>query len=285
MKIAIIGPRSPLAQVFLELLDSYDQDQSLDISFFHKSDLSPLIEFGEREIAVVKFDIEKLRDFNPKLIIFFPQEDYKEEILLAEQINSKIIDATGAFINDPTIPLIMPTINHELLTKHQLVSLPSYESAIFIPILHAIDRRFVIRRASIICHDLEPTEELFLDNNYTSQEINSINEISKILDNDTLRLTVSHREKYREDRLNYFVNVSMAKPFSTEELLLQLRDAASVFSNKDSGSIDLDRDLILRGYRRDLSLDSGICLWLSTRDPYRPLTRGIIEILDFLKAD
>lgn len=283
MKISIVGPRSSLAQVFLDVLKDHDRDENLDISLFHKSDFSPLIELGTREIPVLKFDLDKLMEISPEVIIFFPEENYLEEILLAEQTSAKIIDATGAFINDPTIPLVLPPINMELLNRHQLVSLPCYDTAMFIPILYAIDRRFIIRRVSVVYHDQEPIKDLFQDNDYTPQEINSINEISKILDNDTLRLTVSHREKYREDRLNYFINISMAKPFSTEEILKQLKDTALVYSEKDRENLDDDHDLILRGFRRDLSLDSGIHLWISTKEPFRPLTRAIIEIIDFLR--
>ncbi|NLB23624.1 MAG: hypothetical protein GX833_10330 [Clostridium sp.] len=220
----------------------------------------------------------------PEVVIFFPQEDYQEAILATELLDLKIIDTTGAFISDPTIPLILPPVNDELVLKHNLVSLPSFDTALFVPVIHSLDRRFHIKRVSIISQDKEPNKDFFLQNDYDTSEINSINEMSKILDNDSLRITVTHKEYNASPLHNYFFNITMARPFNTEELLTQLRVVASVYSQKDLGTFDLEKDLVLRRYRRDLSLDSGIHLWISTKDPQQPLLRAILSVLEKIKA-
>ena len=282
MKIAIVGPRSPLAEAFIDKLRKSEDLWSL--SFYHTSDLSPLIEFKGEEIPVRPINGEYLKEADPEVVIFFPQEDYREAILATELLDLKIIDTTGAFIGDPTIPLILPPVNDELVLKHNLVSLPSFDTALFVPVLYGLDRRFHIKRASIIAQDKEPTKDFFRENDYDSEEINSINEMSKILDNDSLRITVTHKECDKNSLHNYFLNISMARPFNTEDLLAQLKIVASVYSQKDLGDFDLTKDLILRRYRRDLSLDSGIHLWISTEDPQQPLLRAILTVLEKIKA-
>lgn len=282
MKIAIVGPRSPLAEAFIDILRKNDDPWSL--SFYHNSDLSPLIEFKGEEIPVLPISGKHLKEVAPDVVIFFPQEDYREAILATELLDLKIIDTTGAFIGDPTIPLILSPVNDELVLKHKLISLPSFDTALLVPILYGLDRRFHIRRASIITQDKEPTKDFFLKNDYDTEEINSINEMAKILDNDSLRITVTHKERDKDFLHNYYINIAMARPFSTEELLTQLRVVASVYSQRDLGTFDMEKDLILRRYRRDLSLDSGIHLWISTKDPQQPLLRAIVSVLKKIKA-
>lgn len=282
MKIAIVGPRCSLAEGFIEKLRKSDDYWSL--SFFHNCDLSPLIEFKGEEIPILSISPKNIQEAAPDVVIFFPQEDYREAILAIELLNVKIIDTTGAFIADPTIPLILPPVNENLILKHNLISLPSFNTALFIPILYSIDSRFHIKRASIITEDRKPSKSLFLENDYTPEEIDSINEMSKILDNDSLRITITNREYSNSLWHNYFFNISLAKPFNTEDLLGQLKKVASVYSKRDMGDFDTDKDLILRRYRRDLSLDSGIHLWVTTKDHHQPLLRAILTVIEKIKA-
>lgn len=284
MKIAIVGPRSPIAQAFLNLIEESEESWDMEVVFFHKSGLSPLIEFNQREYSVDTLDIESLKNADIQAIIFFPQEDYSQEILEAEALDYKVIDATGAFIADPTVPLVMPRINKEHILRHNLISLPSQNTAIFAPLLDSLDKRFVIRRVSIFCQDKTVNKDFFLNNDYCLKEINTINEISKILDNDSLRLTVTNVEKPDALYCNYFINISMAKPFNTEELLNQLKNQAGIMSQKDKESINFEKDIILRRYRRDLSLDSGIHLCIATKNPAGPLLEAIVDILELIKA-
>ncbi|NLY72140.1 MAG: hypothetical protein GX079_00420 [Tissierellia bacterium] len=284
MKIAIVGPNSPIAQAFLNLLEETKEGRAMEITFYHKSGLSPLIEFSQREYPVTTLNIESLKNTNTQAILFFPQEDYSKEILEAEALDCKVIDVTGAFIADPTVPLVIPRINKEHVLRHNLISLPSQTAAIFAPLLDSLDKRFTIRRASVFCQDKSTSKEFFLNNDYCTEEIDTINEISKILDNDSLRLTVTNVEKPNAIYTNYFVNISMAKPFNTDELLSQLKNQAGIMSIRDKDTIDFEKDLILRRYRRDLSLDSGIHLCIATKNPSGPLLEAIVDILEIIKA-
>lgn len=284
MKLAIVGPQSPLAQAFLDLLEDYPISQEGQLNFFHKAGFSPLIEYRGREYPVESFDLDRLRDLDPQAVLFFDEEDYREEIQQAEYLNSKVIDTTGAYINEPTIPLIMPKINGQLIHKHNLVSLPSYPAAIFAPLLSSIDKRFTIRRVAIHCQDQAKHKDFFLPNSYCPSETSTLNEVLKILDNDSLHLTVTDLEGLDKEYSNFFINVSMARPFNTEELLNQIKKQAGILSHKDRETIDFNKDLILRRYRRDLSLDSGIHLWVTTKNPYGPLLEALMELLELIKA-
>lgn len=282
MKLAIVGPRCSLAEAFIDTLRSSAEDWTL--CFYHASDFSPLIEYKGQEIPIQSLHHGALKEAMPDVVLFFPQEDYREVMLEAELEGFKIIDTTGAFIGDPTIPLVLPPVNEELILRHHLISLPSFDTALFVPVLHALDHRFHVKRASIITQDREPSKEFFLRNDYSPEEITSINEMSKILDNDSLRITVTHKDRLEGPWHNYYLNITMGRPFNTEDLLGLLKTAAKVYSHKDAGNFDMEKDLILRRYRRDLSLDSGIHLWITTKDPQKPLLRALLAVLDRIKA-
>lgn len=281
MKLAIVGPHCPMAEQFIDYLRQ--EKVSWELSFYHLSDRSPLIEFLGKEYPVLPLDEDEIGlDYDAYL--FFPQEDYRELMLTTEAKGAKVLDCTGTFVNEPTVPLVMPPINEKLVHKHNLLCLPSFGTALIIPILWGLDQRFRLKRVSILSNEKKPSNLLFHDDEYSDDEINSINEVSKILDNDCIRYTVSHFEEKESKWKDYFFNLEFSRPFNVEDLLSQLLNAANVYSKRDVTKGKEEHELILRRYRRDLSLDSGIHMWISTQDPKLPLLRGIYEILSELET-
>lgn len=277
MKLAIVGPRCPLAQQFLSYLA--EEEHQWELSFFHLSDRSPLIEFRDQEYPTRRLCDELLHREDFDAYLFFPQEDYRDMMLAIEAKGYKVIDCTATFVNEATVPLVLPPMNHQLIHSTNLLCMPSPATALLMPILYGLDQRFRLKRVSVITHDRKASNQLFLANEYSDEEINSINEVSKILDNDSIRFTTSHLEERPGPWKDFYFNIEFARPFNVEELLSQLHSTGKVYSQRDVSKEILSKELILRRYRRDLSLDSGIHMWISTQDTKRPLFRGIYSLL------
>ena len=277
MKLAIVGPHCPLAEQFIAYLK--EKEILWDLSFFHLSERSPLLEFMGKEYPVLPLNKEEVEAATFDAYLFFPQEDYRELMLSLESRGCKVLDCTGTFVNEPTVPLVLPPINHQLVHKHNLICLPGAATALIVPILCAVDHRFKIKRVSVATHERKKSSQVFFDNEYSDEEINAINEAAKILDNDSIRYTISHLDENNSEWEDFFFNLEFSRPFNVDDLLLQLLSCANVYGKRDATKEKLDRELILRRYRRDLSLDSGIHMWISTQDTLRPLFRGIHTLL------
>lgn len=257
MTIALIGMKDPLLQIFLSLYSSEHPDYTFLL--FDKEANEPFIVMGEKSYTLKPLTKESLAEEDINLAIFFKDDNYKEEILHAEDLGLQVIDLGDEFKFDSTIPLAIRTL--PTAYNSPITAMPSFETQAFAEILIRLDQAYQLKRVSFNIFRRDFKVDLFITQESTDEELVMINEVTKILDNPRLRITSS---VYPTDNPIYdsiILKTEFVKPFNMNGVEEILAGADHLAMHEED---DLEHsNIILRRFRRDLSVDSGIHFFMA----------------------
>lgn len=248
---------------------------------------------------------------------------------LAVQTGAVVIDTTSAFRLAPDVPLIIPEVNPHIITSHKgIIASPGGATIQLVVVLRPIhtlarlrrivvatyqavsvagqegiaelDRqvRHIFNHKNIVCqtfpHQIAfnclPQIGAFLDNGYTQEEMNLINETRKILGLEHLRITATavcvpvfygHAEA---------VNIETEKKISPEEVgvLLEETQGVKVVDDPPNNLYPLtieamgEDEIVVGRIREDESLDNGINLWIVNDNLKKGAALNAVQIAETL---
>ena len=276
MTLALIGIKDPL---LLEFASFYkEKNPEYNIIIFSHEATEPSFASENTEFPLHPLSPEALLQQKVDLAIFFKDGKNKELILELEDQGLTLIDLSEHFRFDSTIPLAtrtLPSAYNSLIT-----SVPSYESQSISELLISLDRAYQLKRVSINVFKRDFEADLFMSQESTDEELVMINEITKILDNSRLRITSSVYKKCDDDMDSIVLMTEFVKPFNMngiEEILEEQEDLAI------SPASDLDQsNLIMRRFRRDLSVDSGMQFHIAIPSFKRLASTNLSSLTDHL---
>lgn len=125
-KIAVAGVKSSTGREFLNLLWENDFKADDITALEAKSPLGTLVSYGEDD----ELDVYSLDEFNFKsvdIVVFATTKEIgKRYIKKAISADCKVIDLSGATFTDGNVPLVIPSLNGEILKKGtKVVGVPS----------------------------------------------------------------------------------------------------------------------------------------------------------------
>lgn len=277
MKIAVIGALHEQAQQFIQTI-SPTHAREHTWQFFDFREPAPLIEMQGAEFAVQPFTAEQL-DGDVEVAMFFGDERLKQYILSAEDRGIFVIDLSSSFQNDSSVPMALKG-TRKLPSSVQLVNIPSLHLHVYGPVITALHERFLIKRVAITAFTLDEEMALFMSPKMTDQEMFLINEAIKMLDDKSVRLTASILPYAEKNSNHYNLNVEFVRPFNMDAIRELLEGIEGVVLEQTFQSEDqLAHDVLIRRVRRDLSLDSGVSIYLTANDPCYRLFDNLHYIL------
>lgn len=277
MKIALIGALHELAKPFIQTIDSDQASQNI-WQFYDFQDPAPLIEVQGAEYAVQPYSSEGL-DHDVDAALFFGDDSLKPYILQAEDQQIFVIDLSNSFQNDASVPMVLKNAR-KLPPGAALVNIPSLHLHVYGPVITALHERFTIKRIAITAFTMDEAPALFMSPKMTDQEMYLINEAIKLLDDKSVRLTASILPYAENQRNHYNLSIEFIRPFNMDAIRELLDDIDSlVLEHKESDEQLLKHEVIIRRIRRDLSLDSGVSIYLSALDPTLRLFDNLHYIL------
>lgn len=150
VKVAVVGVKENAGREFLTLLSENGHAVSDVFAVEAKSPLGTLVSYGEDD----ELDVFALEEFDFKQVqvaVFATTKELgRRYIKKAVSAGAKVIDLTGATFGEADVPLVIPQINGELLTKEvKVVGVPSASVyQILLPLAGALKEhkpeRFVI---------------------------------------------------------------------------------------------------------------------------------------------
>ncbi|CCU79207.1 Aspartate-semialdehyde dehydrogenase [Halanaerobium saccharolyticum subsp. saccharolyticum DSM 6643] len=240
-----------------------------------------------------------------------------------------VIDNSNAFRMDSDAPLVVPEVNGEDLKNHkQIIANPNCSTIQMVMLLKPLAVKYGLKRLVIntyqavsgagkkavdelieqtksylnkeeikndnfnhqIAFNAIPQIDIFLDNDYTKEEMKMINETHKILHNPELPVTATcvripvifgHGESLNIELNSNFKIEDIKELFAQTENVSVIDDPAA---EKYPLQIDTENndDVLVGRIRRDNSVESGINLWLTANNLRKGAALNAVQIAEYL---
>ncbi len=240
-----------------------------------------MIRFRNREIPVVK--MEEAIGRKPEIALFSAGGSVSKEMAPAfAAVGTTVIDNSSAWRMDPDIPLVVPEINGDILTrKDRIIANPNCSTIQMVMVLAPLHRELRIKRIVVstyqsvtgtgkaavdqmenerkgiegprvyphpIDRNCLPHCDVFLDNGYTKEEMKLVDETRKILNDKKIKITATAVRVPVTGGHSESVNVQFVKNFVMEDVYRLLEGFPGVVVVDDPARNRYPMPLMAEGY-------------------------------------
>jgi len=239
-------------------------------------------------------------------------------------VGTYVIDNSSAWRMDPDKPLVIPEVNGESLTADdRLIANPNCSTVQLVMVLKPLQDRYGLNRIvvstyqsvtgtgvkavkqmederagisgeKVYPYDIDlniiPQIDVFLDNNYTKEEMKIVNETRKILNDDLISITATAVRIPVIGGHSESVNIELNSEFDIKELiyLIDSFDGVSVVDNPQMMEYPMpktahEKDEVFVGrIRRDESKANTLNLWIVSDNLRKGAATNAIQIAELL---
>jgi aspartate-semialdehyde dehydrogenase len=243
---------------------------------------------------------------------------------------STVIDNSSAWRMDPDKKLVVPEVNADSLSADdKIIANPNCSTIQMVVALAPLHEAFGIKRLVIstyqsftgtgmqavkqynleskgyetkkeemayhypIFENCLPHCDVFLDNDYTKEEMKLVHETRKILKDDSLAITATAVRVPVHGGHSESVNVEFHKPFTIEKVRELLAGASGLTVSDDPANnkypmprFAKDKDDVFVGrIRRDESIENGLNLWIVADNLRKGAATNAVQIAEYLMAN
>lgn len=242
-------------------------------------------------------------------------------------VGTTVIDNSSAWRMDPTKRLVVPEVNAVTLTANdKIIANPNCSTIQMVMALAPLHRRYHIKRLVISTYqsytgtgktavnqydaerageDLDygttayshpifanciPQCDVFLDNDYTREEMKLVHETHKILEDDQIAITATAVRVPVHGGHSESVNVEFTKDFKVGDIRQLLRDTAGITVLDDPASATYPMplfahnqdDVFVGRLRRDASVERGLNMWIVSDNLRKGAATNAVQIALYL---
>ena len=321
LDIAIIGASGLVGSTILKVLESsHLAIQNLTLYASERS-AGKKIEF-KGQIYVIKALTEKgAKSSNHDLVLMSAGGRISAQYAsIFIETGAYVIDNSSTWRMDPTVPLVVPEVNPQVLTKEtKLIANPNCSTIQSVVALAPIYELFGIKRivyntyqavsgsgwAGIddlkndtalnypykIKHNILPHIDEFLTNGYTKEEMKMIEETQKIFQDDALRITATTVRVPLENTHAVSINVETEKNVNIALLRKVYQSSKGIQLVDDVinhryplAEMAQDHDDVFVGrIRKDPSLSEGLDLWCVADNIRKGAATNTVQIAELLQ--
>jgi len=249
MRLAVVGATGLVGRKMLQVLE--ERKIELDEFFPVASEKSAgsNIFFNDREYNVLS--VEELLSKDVDVALFSAGSSVSRELApLLAQKGTFVIDNSSAWRMDTDVPLVVPEINADTITRNtKIIANPNCSTIQMVMALYPVHRKYGIKRIVVSTYQsvtgtgkkaveqLEneikgiktetvyphkifmnclPHCDVFLDNGYTKEEMKLVNETKKILADDSIKVTATAVRIPVVGGHSESVNIETNKPFTLD---------------------------------------------------------------------
>jgi aspartate-semialdehyde dehydrogenase len=244
-------------------------------------------------------------------------------------VGTTVIDNSSAWRMDPTKKLVVPEVNANLLTKEdKIIANPNCSTIQMVVALFPLHKHYGIKRLVIstyqsvtgtgakavsqyrleskgfettpeemayhyqIFENCIPQCDVFLDNDYTKEEMKLVNETRKIMIAPNIRITATAVRVPVDGGHSESVNVEFEQDFDITEVRHILSEAPGVVVLDDKEKFQYPMPLFAKNkdevfvgrIRRDESIDNGLNLWIVSDNLRKGAATNAVQIAEYLVA-
>ena len=302
MKVAVVGATGLVGTEMLRVLEETNFPVSELIPVASSRSVGKQVKYKQASYTVVS--MEEGIQARPEIALFSAGGSVSREYAPKfAEVGTTVVDNSSAWRMDPAVPLVVPEINQDTVNGSKIIANPNCSTIQMVMALAPIHRKYGISRLVISTYqsvsgtgkaavdqlmgertgsDVEavypqvidmnclPHCDVFLDNDYTREEMKLVNETRKILGDETLPITATAVRVPVIGGHSEAVNVETLLPFRIEDIREMLAATPGVIV-QDDPSQNLyptprhahgKNEVFVGRIRRDESIDNGLNLWI-----------------------
>ena len=323
MKVAVVGATGLVGTVMLRLLEERNFPVSKLLPVASEKSVGKKVIFKNSEVEVVS--MQQAIDEKPDFALF--SAGGETSLAFAELFATNgtvVIDNSSAWRMDPTKKLIVPEVNgHELTREDKIIANPNCSTIQLMMAMAPLHKKYGIERMIISTYQsitgtgvkavqqLEneqkgiegemayayqihlnaiPQCDVFLENDYTKEEMKLVHESRKILNAPQLKVTATAVRIPVVGGHSESVNVTFKNEFTVEDIksILNQTDGVVVHDNPSKNEYpmpfykkELDEVFVGR-IRRDESAENSLNLWIVSDNLRKGAATNAIQIAEYL---
>lgn len=326
MKIALVGVTGMVGRVMLQLLEERNLRVDTLLPVASEKSVGKEISFKGKQIKIIS--MQNAIDAHPEIALFSAGGDIA--LVFAPQfaaVGTTVIDNSSAFRMHPSHKLIVPEINADQLTKEdKIIANPNCSTIQMVMALAPLKVKYGIKRIIVstyqsisgtgkaavqqmenerngragemvypypIDKNCIPHCDVFLENDYTKEEMKLVNEPRKILGDSALAITATAVRIPLEGGHSESINVEFKQEFEmadvrkiiheTEGLVLQDSPETNTYPMPKYAH---HRDEVFVGrLRRDESQSKTLNMWVVADNLRKGAATNTIQIAEYLIAN
>lgn len=328
MKVAVVGVTGLVGTVMMEVLKERNFPITEFLPVASARSVGKTINFKGQSHTIIS--MEDAVAAAPEVAIFSAGGSVsKEWAPKFAAVGTTVIDNSSAWRMDPDKKLVVPEVNAtELGEAHKIIANPNCSTIQLVVALAPLHEKYKIKRLVISTYqsftgtgvkavkqyDLErkgyqakeeekayhypifenclPHCDVFLDNDYTKEEMKLVHETRKILGDADMRITATAVRVPVHGGHSESVNVEFENAFEVADVKQLLEDAEGVVVTDDVKNnkypmplFSKNKDEVFVGrIRRDESLENGLNLWVVADNLRKGAATNAVQIAEYLMA-
>lgn len=323
MKVAVVGATGMVGQKMLQVLEERAFPLTELYCVASERSVGKKVLFKGKEYTTMS--IAEAISKKPNLALFSAGGDVSYEAApLFKEVGTTVVDNSSAWRMHKEIPLVIPEVNADVLTPaDKIIANPNCSTIQLLMVLAPIHKIYGIERLIISTyqsttgtgvkavqqmenerngiegirvypHPIDknclPHCDVFLDNDYTKEEMKLVNETHKILNDSNIRITATAVRVPVVGGHSESVNIELKQPFSIDDIKALLSKSPGVIVQDDINSnlypmpiTAYENDEVFVGrIRKDTSCEKALNLWIVADNIRKGAATNTIQIAEYL---
>lgn len=329
MKVAVVGVTGLVGTVMCKVLEERNFPVETFLPVASARSVGKEVKFRDTMYKVVS--MEDAIAAQPDIAIFSAGGSTSTEWAPRfAEVGTTVIDNSSAWRMDPDKRLVVPEINANILTPtDKIIANPNCSTIQMVVALAPLHKKYGIKRLVIstyqsftgtgmkavkqyqlerkgfkpqademayhypIFENCLPHCDIFLDNDYTKEEMKLVHETRKILSDNNIAITATAVRVPVHGGHSESVNIELEKSFDIEEVKKLLRESDGLIIQDDLSSnvypmpmFAKDKDEVFVGrIRRDESVANGLNMWIVADNLRKGAATNAVQIAEYLLAN
>lgn len=326
MKVAVVGATGLVGSVMFKVLEERNFPITELLPVASERSVGKTISFRGQDHTVI--GMETAIAAQPDIALFSAGGSTSLEWAPQfAEVGCVVIDNSSAWRMDPNKQLVVPEINGAAIGSEDLIiANPNCSTIQMVLALGPLHEAFGIKRLVIstyqsftgtgvkavkqyrleskgfnpqqdemaypypIFENCIPQCDIFLDNDYTKEEMKLVHETRKILGDETIAITATAVRVPVHGGHSESINVEFHHPFELEEVRRLLGQTSGVIIEDDPGKLKYpmpryakERDEVFVGrIRRDESIENGLNLWVVADNLRKGAATNAVQIGEYM---
>ena len=326
MKIAVVGATGLVGTEMFKVLEKVNLPITELIPVASARSVGKTIYFKGEAYTVT--DLKSAVEKRPQIAIFSAGGTIsKAWAPKFAEVGCTVVDNSSAWRMEPEIPLVVPEINAHLLTKtDKIIANPNCSTIQLVLALLPIHQDYGIKRMivstyqsytgtgakavaqyeaeknGILLQDEDrayhypifgnciPHCDIFLDNDYTKEEMKIVHETRKILQAPDMAITATAVRVPVSGGHSESVNLELKKAFDIDQIKQAISNTPGIILQDNPGTniypmplLAKDKDVVFVGrIRRDESIANGLNMWVVSDNLRKGAATNAVQIAEYL---
>ena len=323
IKIAVVGASGLVGSKMLEVLAERNFPVGDLILVATEKSLGKEINFKGKTYKIISAKDAIAQ--KPDIALFSAGGNTSLELApLFAEVGTIVIDNSSAWRMDPKKKLVVPEINGSVLSKEdKIIANPNCSTIQMVMALYPLHKKYKIKRIVVSTYqsitgtgkraidqlmnerkgikgemvypyqidlNIIPQIDVFLENNYTKEEMKMVNETRKILGDDSIGVTATTVRIPVVGGHSESVNVEFEKDFDLDEVRSLLSKMPGVIVEDDVKNLKYPMPLFAEGkdevfvgrIRRDESNPNTLNMWIVSDNLRKGAATNAVEIAEYL---